>query len=243
MGHLITPITLPLPGSYSDYYLRNKSGLLPTFPITSAQTLCCSYYYPDNPDPKIRRITRSIFASTNETGPGGNPATNYGGGALGSIMGWTIMDGGWDYAIDPESPVAGAVSFGACCSTYIDLKVIGELSHYYGGVDRITIKVNGATQYTHESSVTEGNAAMVAFFPPDGELPFDEEDPYNWAGATYPYEESISLPLTGGPCGDIITIEATTVSPPRDPAYIEEHPSEFSYWRQSSWQVGLMDIA
>lgn len=237
MAHLITPITIETEsGDYDEFYRFPPPGFTHTTQTSDFQS-CCSYYYNLGYPIETILLTEALFGKTNHTVSPGTYEPGLGSTGTGALHFLLLSP---DSPSDPDQTATGFVRFGVCCGEgkYLNLNVYGELSHFYDDVDSLTIKVNGAEVWSHASSIAEGNSLSTDIFPPDGELPIDDhpEDPLYWSNALYSFQElGVSIPLPGLPCGDIVTIEASSVTVLRPDG---DHPP-----RYPRWNVNVVSIA
>lgn len=237
MAHLITPITIETEsGDYEEFYRFPPPGFTHTTQTSGFQS-CCSYYYNLGYPIETILMTEALFGKTNHTASPGTNEPMLGGWVSSGVISFLLLEP-WTTS-DPDQIAAGFVRFGVCCGQgkYLNLNVFGELSHFYDDVDSLTIKVNGVEVWSHASSIAEGNSLSTTIYPPDGELPDDHpEDPLYYSNATYSFSEfGVAIPLPGLPCGDIVTIEASSV--------MELRPDEDHTPRYPAWQVSVVSIA
>lgn len=234
MPHLITPITIPLLTGYDEHFTR-PAGDLDTDNIvivTNDMQSCCSFY---EAAPKLGKPLYS------ETGQEGSCLTDLWypheifTGTL--LVGWALFGHDTNSCSGPTTPIKGAVSIGVCCATSITLQLSGFLSHWYDDVDSLRITLNGAEVYFHASSVAEGDALVGPVPPP----PPPPDHPDYYAHYVYGYGETITIPLSTEPCGDILVFEADSVTSRKHPDWnggvVPYVPD-----RNSGWEVRVLSI-
>jgi len=89
---------------------------------------------------------------------------------------------------ESASVVEGAVVFGVCCASTVELELWGNIETFNFGFDWIEVRLNGVQQFLHES-------------------PGTSSDPWDTI-AVGPF--SVTLTLPDRPCGNIIEIEGST---------------------------------
>lgn len=140
-------------------------------PITvEGNELCC--------DPTNRRTTEVLIEAATEI-------------ALGE---WEIYraTASGDEESNPQAEsagvVEGAVVFGVCCASTVELELWGEIETLNTGFDWVEVLLNGAQEFYHESTETT-------------------EDPWD-SIAVGPFP--VTLNLEDRPCGNIIEISGST---------------------------------
>jgi len=132
--------------------------------------LCC--------DPVARRTTEVLIDSAVEIAPDE----------------WEIFRAtAWgDETSNPQAEstevVEGAVVFGVCCASSVQLEVWGEIETLDAGWDWLEVRLNGTRAFHHESADTS-------------------EDPWDTV-AVGPF--TVDLTLDERPCGHLIEIEGST---------------------------------
>lgn len=100
----------------------------------------------------------------------------------------------------------GSVSFGVCCVTGLEFDIMGQIETLNSGYDFLSIALNGVEQYYKQSSA----------------------DGLGDSTANIGFSDTYVMPITPKPCGNIVTLTASTV---------DEFANNDIYW-----QVGITPL-